>query len=175
MGTAITWLIAFFIVITTAFAAINGVMSTGASRAEAYAATDQLLIDDVESSFKLVSARQSAGHTLINLIITNDGRTSFTNFEDWVVTVRYDQKGGADEIFLVPPYTNSLSDNTWTAQEFWLDYDQDDPEVIEPGVLNPHEEMEVRIQINPNLEHRTWIVLTMTSPWGVTDTLTFKD
>jgi hypothetical protein len=97
-----------------------------------------------------------------------------SEFEDWVVTVRYDQDGGSDETYLVPSYTDALSDNTWTAQEFWLDYDSSEAELIEPGILNMHEEMEVRIQVNPVLESGTDVVVTLTSPNGVTESITFE-
>ena len=172
MGTAITWLIAFFIVVTTAFAAINGVIKTGSDRAQAHAVTDQRLIEDLESSFKITDISQSTGQTLVHVVITNDGRQSFTNFEDWVVTIKYDQQGGADETILVPNYTDSLVDNAWTDFEYWLDYGADEPALIEPGVLNVHEEMEVRIQIDPKVENNTYLVVTITSPTGITESIT---
>ena len=58
MGTAITWLIAFFIVISTAFSAINGVMTSSRDRTEALANSDQRVIKELESSFSIVSAKQ---------------------------------------------------------------------------------------------------------------------
>jgi hypothetical protein len=174
MGTAITWMISFFLVSGTAFTAVTMVITSSAERTEANTDSHARLINEMESSFKLVSVSDSAGRTLINLIITNDGRSDFSNFEDWVVTIRYDQDGGSDETYLVPAYTDSLADNTWTAFQFWLDYGASQAEVIEPGILNPHEEMEVRIQINPVLEAGTDVVITLTSPQGVTESITFE-
>lgn len=173
MGTAITWIIAFFIVITTAFSAITGVMTSGSDRAEAQADSNALLITDLESSFKLISVRQSTGHTLIHLILTNDGRRSFDALEDWVITVRYDQAQSPGETYLVPFYTDTLVNNSWTPFEFWIDYDADEAELLEPGILNVHEEMEIRIQVDPKLEHNTPVVVTLTSPQGVTESITF--
>ena len=173
MDTAVTWIIAFFIVVSTAFAAINGVITTGSNRAQAHAGADQRLVEDLESSFKITDIRQSTGHTLVHVVITNDGRQSFTNFEDWVITLKYDQHGAADETILVPNHTDTLVDNTWTDFEYWLDYDADDPELIEPGVLNVHEEMEIRIQIDPKVEHNTYLVVTVTSPTGITESIAY--
>ncbi len=174
MSTAIIWLITFFLVVGTATTAVTVVITNGASRTEATADSQARLIDEIESSFKLVSVSQSTGRTLIHLILTNDGRSSLREFEDWVVTVRYDQDGGSDETYLYPTYTDSLTDNTWTAQEFWLDYGASQAELIEPGILNMHEEMEVRIQVNPILESGTDVVVTLTSPHGVTESITFE-
>ena len=173
MDTAVTWIIAFFIVVSTAFAAINGVITTGSDRAQAHAAADQRLVEDLESSFKITDIRQSGGHSLVHVVITNDGRQSFTNFDDWVITLKYDQHGAADETILVPNHTDTLVGNTWTDFEYWLDYDADDPELIEPGVLNVHEEMEIRIRIDPKVEHNTYLVVTVTSPTGITESIAY--
>ena len=107
-------------------------------------------------------------------MITNDGRQSFANFDDWVITLKYDQAQAASETVLVPTYTNTLIDNTWTDFEYWLDYNADHPELIEPGVLNAHEEMEIRIQVNPKLENNTYLVVTVTSPSGITESVTLR-
>ncbi|NQW20369.1 MAG: hypothetical protein HQ477_06555 [Chloroflexi bacterium] len=174
MGTAITWLISFFLVTTTAFAAITSVINTGSSRTEAISASDHLLVEDLESSFKIIDINESTGQTLVHVVITNDGRQSFANFDDWVITLKYDQAQAASETVLVPTYTNTLIDNTWTDFEYWLDYNADHPELIEPGVLNAHEEMEIRIQVNPKLENNTYLVVTVTSPSGITESVTLR-
>jgi len=173
MGTAVTWLIAFFVVVTTAFAAINSVITTGSSRAEAYAASDQLLVDDIENSFSLVSAVQKDKHKRIELVVTNNGRRAISDFEDWVVTVRYDQDGAADETYLAPFYSDTLVDNSWIVHTFWLEY-KSQAEIIEPGILNVHEEVEIRVQLNPKMEKNTFVVVTLTSPQGVTESITFE-
>ncbi len=174
MGTVITWLISFFLVVTTAFAAITVVMNNGSSRTEAVAASDQSLVEQLESSFKIVDISESGGQTLVHVTITNDGRRAFTNFEDWEIVIRYDQIGADGETFLVPTYTDTLTDNTWTDFEYWLDFDADTPAVIEPGVLNVHEEMEMRIQIDPKIENNTYLVVSITSPSGTTETVTLE-
>lgn len=160
--------------VSTAFAAISVVVTNGSNRAEAISASDQSLLEELESSFKIVDIRQSTGHTLLHVVITNDGRRAFTNFEDWEIVLRYDQAAAAGETVLVPPYTDTLVNNTWTDFEYWLDFDADEPAVIEPGVLNMHEEMEIRIQVDPKLEHNTYLVVTVTSPTGITATATYE-
>jgi hypothetical protein len=174
LGTAITWLISFFIVVSTAFAAITVVTTNGSNRAQAVAATDQTLIETLESSFKIVDVSDSTGQTLLHVTITNDGRRAFTNFEDWEVVVKYDQHGAGGETVLVPTYTDTLVNNTWTDFEYWLDFGADEPSLIEPGVLNVHEEMEIRIQFDPKLENNTYLVVTITSPTGVTESVTHE-
>jgi archaellum component FlaF (FlaF/FlaG flagellin family) len=174
LDTAITWVISFFLVVTTAFAAITTVVTNGSNRSEAIAASDQSVVEELESSFKIVDIYQSTGHTLLHVVITNDGRRSFQNFEDWEIVVKYDQHGAAGETILAPTYTDTLVNGTWIDFEYWLDYDQDDPALIEQGILNIHEEMEIQIQVDPKLEHGTYLVVTITSPSGITESATLE-
>jgi hypothetical protein len=173
MGTAITWLIAFFVTVTTAFAAITSVMNTSSDRTEALANSDQRVIEELESSFDIVSVAQSTGYQRIELVITNDGRRALGHFEDWAITVRYDQTGAADETHLTPPYSDTLADNVWTTDSFWLEHNTQ-AELIEPGILNVHEEVEIHIQLNPKMEKLKYVLVTITSPWGLTKSITFK-
>ena len=158
--------------VTTAFAAITVVINNGSNRTEAISASNQSIIETLESSFKIVDIRQSTGHTLLHVVITNDGRRNFENFEDWDIVLRYDQHGADPETILTPPYTDTLVNSTWTDFEYWLDFDVNDPALIEPGILNVHEEMEIRIQVEPKLQHNTYLVVTITSPDGVTESAT---
>ena len=91
MGTAITWLIAFFVVVATALTAVTGVISSGNDRAESVSASDQRLIDELETSIKFVSVKTRDKNKQIEIVFTNDGRRSLAEFEDLIITVRYDQ------------------------------------------------------------------------------------
>ncbi len=175
MGTAITWLIAFFVVVAAALTAVTGVISTGSNRAESVAASDERLIEELETSIKLVSAGlvTGSGNTQVDIVVTNDGRRSLGEFGEWDVMVRYDQFGPAGETYMTPVYSATLVDNSWTAHSFWLDYDTSQDELIEPGRLNVHEEMVIRIQLSPKIQNNTSVVVTITTPVGFTETIIF--
>ena len=174
MGTAITWLIAFFVVVATALTAVTGVISSGSDRAESVSASDQRLIDELETSIKFVSVITRGANKEIELVLTNDGRTSLAEFEDWILTVRYDQDNSDPETYTVPFYSTSLVDNSWITHSFWLDYDASQNELIEPGRFNVHEEMVIRIKLNPKMEKNRPVVLTITTPIGITETVIFE-
>lgn len=173
MGTAITWLIAFFVVVATALTTVTSVISTGSSRAESIAARDQRLIDELETSIKFVTAKITNKNKVIEIVITNDGRRSLGEFEDWIITVRYDQDRAAPETYLVPFYSTSLVDSSWVADSFWLDYGASQGELIEHGRFNVHEEMVIRIQVNPKIEKDRPVVVTITTGAGFTETVIF--
>ncbi len=173
MGTAITWLIAFFVVVASALTAVTGVISTGSNRAESVSASDERLIEELETSIKLVSAQSSGNRLEIEIVVTNDGRRSLGEFDEWNITVRYDQDREAPETYTVPFYTTSLVDNSWVTDSFWLDYGDSQDELIEPGRLNVHEEMVIRIRLNPRMQRDTPVVVTITTSVGFTETIIF--
>ena len=176
MGTALTALIAFMLVIGAALTAVNTVLSTGANRADATIADNERLIEELETSISLVSAATvgGSGNSQLDVVVTNDGRRSLGSFEDWDITVRYDQAGAPGETFTSPVYSDTLVDNTWTAHSFWLDYTGSQVELIEAGRLNMHEELVIRIQLDPNFAPNTPVVITVTAPTGYTDTIIFE-
>ncbi len=175
MGTAITSLIAFFLVIGSTITAVNTVLDSGSDRAAALAASNERLVAELETSVGLVSATSStnSGSTRADVVITNDGIRSIASFEDWDVTVRYEPSGTPSELVIHLPYSTTESDNTWTDASFWIDYDNSTAELIELGRLNPHEEFVIRARLNPEIEPGTTGEVTVTTPTGQTGTIFF--
>ena len=176
MGTAITGLIGLMLVIGTAVTAVGTILSIGADRSNSIAAYNERLIEELETSIGVVSATTvgGSGDSQFDVVITNDGRRSLGSFDDWSITVRYDQVGGPGETFVSPAHSDVLVDNTWTAHSFWLDYADSQSELIEPGRLNIHEEVVLRIQLDPTFQAATPVVITITAPTGYTDTIIFE-
>ncbi|MDG0866534.1 hypothetical protein [Candidatus Lucifugimonas marina] len=176
MGTAVVSLFAFFLVIGTTMTAVNTVLNTGSDNAQALAAKNELLVAELESSIELVSATAATGGgvTQVDVVLSNDGMRTFSSYDDWDVSVRYDQTGGSDETVLLAPYSASTTDNSWTDLSFWLDYDNSIAELIEPGRINQHEEMVLRIQLNPEVQASTSGEVKITTPSGQTGTIYFS-
>ena len=175
MGTALTSLIALFLVIGTTITAVNTVLDSGSARAVSLAVSDERLVVELETSVSLVSATAStdADSTRVDIVITNDGNRSLGSFDEWDVTVRYEQNGAPEETVVHLSYSATESDNTWTDASFWIDYDNSVVELIEPGRLNPLEEMLMRIRLNPLVQSSTTGEVTVTTPTGLTGTIFF--
>lgn len=175
MGTAITSLIALFLVIGTTITAVYTVLNSGTDRALALADSNERLVAELETSIGLVSATASAdaGSTRVDIVITNDGRRVLGSFEDWDVTVRYEPGGAPEETLVHLSYSTTESDNTWTDESFWIDYGNSVAELVEPGRLNPLEEMVMRVRLNPPIQASTTGEVTITTPAGLTGTIFF--
>ena len=175
MGTALSSLIALFLVIGTTVTAVYTVLNSGNDRAMALADSNERLLTELETSIQLESATASvdAGDTRVDIVITNDGRRSLASFSDWNVSVRYEQDGAPEETVIQLTYSTSESDNTWTDLSFWIDYDNTVPELYEPGRLNQLEEMLMRVRLSPQVEASTTGQVTVTTPSGLTETIFF--
>lgn len=175
MGTALSSLIALFLVIGTTITAVYTVLGSGSDRALALAVSNERLLTELETSIGLVSATAyaDAGSTRVDVVITNDGRRGLGSFEDWDVGVRYEQLGSPGETVVHLAYSTTESDNTWTDASFWIDYGNSVAELVEPGRLNPLEEMLMRVRLNPQVEPSTTGEVTITTPTGQTGTIFF--
>ncbi|MDP6667608.1 MAG: hypothetical protein QF357_09460 [Dehalococcoidia bacterium] len=176
MGTVITGLIGLMLVIGTALTAVNTVLTTGSDRSSAIIADYELLIEDLETSFSVVSATtvSGSGSSQFDVVVTNDGRRGLGDFDDWDITVRYDHVGAPGETFAWLAHSDTLVDNTWITHSLWLDYADSQPELIEAGLLNIHEEVVLRIQLDPKFQMATPVVITVTAPTGYTCTTIFE-
>ena len=175
MGTAVVSLFAFFLVIGSTMTAVNTVLKISSDNAQAQAVSNERLITNLETSIGLVSATATTGGgvTQVDVVVTNDGRRSISDFENWNITVRYDQTGASDETVLATPYATSATDNSWTDLSFWYDYGNSTAEHIEPGRINQQEEMVMRIQLNPEVQASTTGEVNITTPSGQTGTIYF--
>ena len=175
MGTAVVSLFAFFLVIGSTMTAINTVVKTGSDNARSVSINNESLVRELETSVALMSATATTGGgvTQIDVVVTNDGHRAIADFGEWDVTVRYDQTGAADETALLAPYAPSTTDNSWTDLNFWLDHGNSIAELIEPKRLNQHEEMVMRIQLNPEVQASTSGEVSITIPTGLTGTIYF--
>jgi hypothetical protein len=176
MGTAIAQMIGLMLVIGTAITAVNTVLTTSADRSASIAASNERLIEELETSISIVRAAtvSGSGDSQFDVVVTNDGRRSLGSFDDWNITVRYDQVGAPSETFASPAHSDTLLDDTWIAHSFWLDYDISQPELIEAKRLNVHEEVVLRIQVDPTFQSETPVVITVTTPNVLTDIIIFE-
>ena len=175
MGTAVTSLIALFLVIGATITAVYAVLDSGSGRAASLAVSNERLVAELETSVGLLSAiaYTNAGSTRVDIVITNDGRRTLGSFDEWDVTVRYEQDGAPEETIVHLSHSTTEADNTWTDASFWIDYDNSVAELIEPGRLSPLEEMLMRVRLNPLVQASTTGEVTVTTPTGLTGTILF--
>ena len=106
----------------------------------------------------------------VALTIRNDGNISLTNYDSWDVIVQYNSDNSTSPVKWLP-YTTSLADNKWTVNGIYFN---GDAEKFEPNILNPGEDMEILLQLNPAVSANTTNLATISTPKGVSTQIIFQ-
>lgn len=108
------------------------------------------------------TASDGAGANL-TATVANSGSTVLGTWDVTDVVVRYTDDGGAYQIRWLPYTSGALVANSWTVNSITND-------VFEPGLLDPGEEMQIQMRINPVIGCGTTGTIVFTTEQGVTTT-----
>ncbi|MCC6455435.1 MAG: hypothetical protein IT328_10860 [Caldilineaceae bacterium] len=134
--------------------------------------------------FEITGAETQSAGSIVRVKVRNSGQTKLADFERWDVVVEYYVEGekivGQEEeppdIYQVEwlPYTaQPLADLQWAVSGIYVDADTLTPEVFEPGILNPDEEMVMQARLLPSVAMTTTNRITISTPNGITDSSHF--
>lgn len=106
------------------------------------------------------------GNDDIYITVVNDGQTNLAQFPKWDVIAQYESSGTDYTTYL--EYTTYVDpgDNQWTVDGIYLP--DNNPEVMDPNILNPGEKVVLRIGLNPLMDSTTYGRMTISTPNGVT-------
>jgi flagellar protein FlaF len=112
--------------------------------------------DTVQESWRDMEVRyDEQSHTDLAVIgvvtdtLRNEGDTRLTDFDQWDVFLEYYGPSGTYKIQWLAYSIESDPTNAWTVTGIYSDAEAGIAERIEPGILNPGEEMVVRIGLSP--------------------------
>ncbi len=124
----------------------------------------------MRTEIKPVGASQPANNTL-ELTLQNSGQTKLADYDKWDVFVHYYDAGGNYHTRWLPYTTGTLNDNEWEVTGIELN---GSPEIFEPNVLNPEEQMTIQAQLNPAVGNNTTNMVVVATPSGVTASTYFS-
>jgi hypothetical protein len=107
----------------------------------------------------------------LEITVENSGQTRLADFDKWDVIVQYYDNASTYHITWLPFTKETLGDNEW--QEAWIRINGA-PEVYEPNVLNPKEQMLIRAQLNPAVGAGTTNIAVIATPSGITASTYFS-
>jgi hypothetical protein len=117
-----------------------------------------------------LDAAVPSGNTL-EITVENSGQTRLADFDKWDVIVQYYDGTGTYHIVWLPYTQDTLGDNEWEVA--WIHYNGA-PEVFEPNVLNPKEQMLIRARLNPTVGAGTTNMAVVSTPNGITASTYFS-
>jgi hypothetical protein len=116
-----------------------------------------------QTCISAVDSTTQEGGDQVEITILNEGHMSLSHFNCWDIIVVYE---GGDVQWL--PYTDSIPG--WTVSGL---YYNDSPEIFEPDILNPEEEMKLLLKLSPAISEGTVNVATISTANGVTTQTAF--
>ena len=100
-------------------------------------------------------------------------RVALNDFPRWDVVIQYT---GSDNNYYIKrlPYTaGALGNNQWTVTGIFLDAQTSDPEIFDPGILNPDEEVVLQIKLNPAVKALSTNLVSVVTPNGIVSQINF--
>jgi hypothetical protein len=98
----------------------------------------------------------------VELTVRNDGQTNLSEFTKWDVIVQY-QTGEFSYLTYSPVYPANYGQ--WTVKGIYVA--DGSPEIFDPGILDPGEQMVLSITLDRNLNPGQSCEITVSTPNGV--------
>ena len=107
--------------------------------------------------------------------VRNDGQTELREFAKWDVIIIYQDEPGAGLVVQRLAYsaTDPPGVGNWTVSGIYQDAETLTPEVYDPGILNPGEEIVISAQLSPAVAEGTVNRITLAVANGVRVTAQF--
>jgi hypothetical protein len=126
----------------------------------------------MRTNISILTASQSANNTL-EVQLKNIGQTKLAAYEKWDIIVHVTDAGGISQVTWLPYDANGLNNNEWQLKGIYINAATRTPEVFDPGLLNPDEEMVIDCQLDPPVGPNTINLVSISTPNGITISKTF--
>ena len=108
----------------------------------------------------------------LDVSLSNSGQVKLANFSGWDVIVQYFTNSTLQVRYLT--YTNgTLGNNQWVKEGIYEDAAASDPEVFDPGILNPGEDLVIQAKLDPGVDQDTTNLVVISTPNGIPTSMSF--
>jgi hypothetical protein len=126
----------------------------------------------MRTNIVVVEASQPTADSL-KVVLRDSGQTKLGNFNRWDLIIHFRDINGQDRVNWFPYVESVPAYNQWSISGFYLNAGTYSPEVFEPGILNPEEEMVITCRIDPSVEPASVNRISIATPNGITATKIF--
>ena len=175
MGNALVSVIALAIMIAGVFAVLGSLFDSNAT-------TSRALVDEGIALSGIVQARVAATRaqvsrddvrTNVDITISNTGNVGYGDFDEWNITVEY--WSDSEELVIKRlSFSDTTADNRWMLRAIYKDAASALAEIVDANVLNPMEEMVIRLRLNPASQVDRKGRVVVTPPIGEPTTIFFS-
>ncbi len=113
----------------------------------------------------------------LDFTVQNNGQSQLRQISEWDVIVWYEGASGSGLQIEWLTYTTSPTPSAgeWTLTGIYEDAGALDPEVYQPGIVNPSEEFIIRVELAPAVAASSTNTVTLAVEQGVTVTAIFTN
>jgi len=149
METILTAFIVLALILFATLTIFSGYLNAQDTLRVSWQEMQTRLSDQLHTDLSPVGAVTRSSGAVIELTFRNDGDTRLTDFQDWDVIVEYYTPPGDFEVGWYSFLDGEPAAGEWSVVGLYQDAAAAESEVFEPGILNPGEEMVVRIRVLP--------------------------
>ena len=165
METTIAALIILTVVMFGALTIVQTYLSSQDAVLESWREMEERLGDRARTQISPVGA-QTIYEDTVDVTLSNEGDTKLADLDQWDVIVEYDSTGDSNrDIVKWLPYTESTP--------VFDEWHEHIGEVFEPGILNPGEELTIRLVVSPTVAMTTTNKVTIATPNGISASTVF--
>lgn len=164
LSAIILILLLLFGTLTLSHALIDGQDTVEMSRREMHSRLDAQARTGLEASAATID---SAG-AVVDLAFENTATNRLADFDRWDLILQYTDEGGQYHIDWLPPVSGEPGGNEWSVVGIYQDAGAAAGEVFERGILNPGEEMLIRVRLPSSAGVGTTNLVTLSTDNGVT-------
>jgi hypothetical protein len=124
----------------------------------------------MRTNITVLEVTQPAANRL-EMHLSNIGQVKLADFAKWDIIVHHRDDDGEYYVTWLPYTNSSLGNNEWTVEGIYTQSGQ--PEVFEPGIFNPDEELVIESKIEPAIQTGSENLVIVTTPNGVTVSKSF--
>jgi len=171
METVLAALIVISLILFAIPTLVNSALTAQNSFVEDWQSLQQVSIERSATSLAISDAQ--AQNNIVDLTIRNVGTTKLADFEEWDLILQYDAVSQGYQIEWVPYTTLSGGMQRWQVEGIYIDVDQGIEEAFEPDILNPGEQMTIRVTVASAVKPASAAQVTVSTPNGITASTVF--
>ncbi|MBI4305425.1 MAG: hypothetical protein HY678_03810 [Chloroflexi bacterium] len=175
MSDALLTVFSFAIVLTSITTLLGASLNAGGKSNEAWVAEASAAYVESLGSISPLTAMVavSAGTTIVDVVIENAGARSYSQWKEWDVAVQYTTASGGISIQRLSYTSGTLSAGKWTVSGIYLNATTRITKGTDPDVLNPVEQMVLRLQVSPVAGTGTTGMVVITTVDGLSTRILF--
>ncbi len=165
MEQAVTALIILTLVLFAALSLAQAWLSTQQGIAVSWQAMQERVGERARTSVVPISG--TIASDVVDVTVKNDGHVRLADFAHWDVLLQYDTAAGRSVEWYPYVKASAPGPGQWTVMGIYQDAARAIPEAIEPGILDPGEEMVIQIKTAQPVKAGTTSIATIATPNGV--------